>query len=61
MLTHERNMATLSEIEEKWSIMDLLDANVALDLVDELQRKSSEHSGRKQERAQPSARRRHPR
>jgi hypothetical protein len=38
-LTHERNRASLAELEEKWSIDDLFDANVALEVVTELERK----------------------
>jgi len=36
LLTHERGRATLHEIETHWSLDDLMDAHVALDVVDAL-------------------------
>ena len=37
-------MATLREIEEAWSLSDLLDANDALDLKEEAEAKANERS-----------------
>lgn len=37
LLTHERNRASLSEVEEKWCLVDLLDAHVALSVHDDLE------------------------
>ncbi len=37
VLTHERNRATLAEVESAWSIDDLLTAHLAFDVHDELQ------------------------
>jgi len=34
--THERNRASLCEIQERWSMTDLIDAHLALDVHDEL-------------------------
>lgn len=44
VLTHERSNATLQEIEEHWSLGDLVDANLALDVHDDLQRLIYERS-----------------
>lgn len=37
--THERNRASLAEIQELWSLEDLIEAHLALDVHDELARK----------------------
>jgi len=39
-------MATLQEIEEHWSILDLLDANEALNLDQEAKRKAEERAAK---------------
>ena len=39
-------MTTLREIEEHWSILDLLDANEALDLDQEARRKAEERAAK---------------
>jgi hypothetical protein len=39
-------MATLHEIEEHWSILDLLDANEALTLDQEAKRKAEEKAAK---------------
>jgi hypothetical protein len=44
VLTHDRSNATLREVEEHWSLVDLVNANLALDVHDELQRLSYEQS-----------------
>jgi hypothetical protein len=44
ILTHERNRASLEEIEKHWSLVDIVDAHLALDLHDELQRLAYERS-----------------
>jgi hypothetical protein len=49
-------MATLSEIEERWSLSDLMDANVALDVVDDLARASAEQSRKRSEAQRPPGR-----
>jgi hypothetical protein len=40
--THERTRASLIEIQELWSLSDLIDAHLALDVHDELQRRMHE-------------------
>jgi hypothetical protein len=40
--THERNRASLVEIQELWSLTDLINAHLALDVHDELQRRMHE-------------------
>jgi len=37
VLTHERNRASLAEVENEWSLDDLLTAHLAFDVHDELQ------------------------
>lgn len=44
VLTHERNRSTLQEIQTFWSLSDLVDAHLALDVHDELQRLIYERS-----------------
>jgi hypothetical protein len=44
VLTHERNRASLHEIQTLWSLEDLVDAHLALDVHDELQRLAYERS-----------------
>jgi hypothetical protein len=45
VLTHERSpVSGLREIEEHWSLEDLVDAHLALDVHDELQRLAYERS-----------------
>lgn len=56
MLTHERSRATLSEIEERWCLMDLADANAALDVVDELARRGADESRKRSEAKRPRRR-----
>lgn len=48
-------MATLREIEEHWSILDLLDANEALNLDQEAKRKAEEKAKIAQEEAEAVA------
>lgn len=36
VLTHERGRATLAEVEDRWCLMDLLDAHLALSVHDDL-------------------------
>lgn len=38
VLTHERNRATLREIEQDWSIDDLLDAHLAIQVHEQAER-----------------------
>jgi hypothetical protein len=52
VLTHERNRASLREIEEWWSLTDLAEAHLALDVHDELAEKVAAEHRRKQEEAQ---------
>jgi hypothetical protein len=40
--THERSRASLIEIQTEWSLADLVDAHMALDVHDELQRRLSQ-------------------
>ena len=42
-----RQIATLKEIETHYDIVDLFDANEALDLQDEAERRASERVGKK--------------
>lgn len=44
-------MKSLREIEEWWSIDDLLDANMALDVWDEIESKSADKARRDQQMA----------
>jgi hypothetical protein len=44
VITHERNHATLHEIEEYWSIDDLWDAWRALDIVDAMTKEAYEQA-----------------
>lgn len=45
VLTHERSPASgLHEVEEHWSLSDLVNAHLALDVHDELQRLAYERS-----------------
>jgi hypothetical protein len=37
---HERGHVTLEDLEDRWSLEDLLEAHMALDVVDELNRKA---------------------
>lgn len=46
VLTHERNRASLAELEEKWSIDDLFDANLALEVATELENKMHQEAER---------------
>lgn len=46
VLTHTRAPASLIEVEERWSIEDLLEANIALDVWDELERRAAEEANR---------------
>jgi len=39
-------MATLQEVDEHWSVLDLLDANEALDLDQEAKRKAEERAAK---------------
>lgn len=39
-LTHKRNRATLHEVEEYWSLVDLWDTWRALDIVDALEKEA---------------------
>ena len=57
VLTHERNRASLAEIEEKWSLADLAAAHLALDVHDELAEKVAAEQQHKIEEAQRRARR----
>ena len=43
-------MRSLREVEEWWSIDDLLSAHIALDVVDELEREAAEKMRREMER-----------
>lgn len=58
VLTHERNRATLAEVERDWSLDDLLDAHLALDVHDELAERVAADQQRKHEEAERKARRR---
>ena len=49
VLTHERGRATLEELETHWSLEDLAEAHLALDVVDELARKVAEEQRRQME------------
>lgn len=57
VLTHERNRSTLAEIETHWSLSDLLDAHLALDVHDELDHRVHEDHKRRIEEAERKARR----
>jgi len=46
VLTHERNRASLAELEREWSLVDLIDAHLALDLHDELAHRVNEEQTR---------------
>jgi hypothetical protein len=49
VLTDPRNRASLAELEQHWGVDDLLDAHMALDLRDELEREANERA--RQQRA----------
>jgi hypothetical protein len=49
VLTHERGRATLFEIETHWSLDDLAEAHLALDVIDELERKIADEQRRQTE------------
>jgi hypothetical protein len=51
VLTHERNRATLQEVETHWSLEDLVDAHLALDVQDELVRRAGRENRRLAEEA----------
>jgi hypothetical protein len=57
VLTHERNRSTLQEIETHWSLEDLVDAHLALDVQDELVRRANRESRRIADEASPRGRR----
>lgn len=46
VLTHERNRASLAEVEREWSLVDLIDAHLALDVHDELAHLVNEEQSR---------------
>jgi len=45
--SHERNRASLYEIQELWSLEDLAEAHLAIDVHEELQRKVSTEQQRR--------------
>lgn len=50
MLVHERApVKSLRELEEHWSVDDLLSANIALDVIDSVERRAAEKAQRDQE------------
>jgi ABC-type uncharacterized transport system substrate-binding protein len=51
VLVHKASRATLHEIETHWSLDDLVSAHLALDVVDELDRKVAEEQKRQSEEA----------
>ena len=57
MLTHERNRSTLAEIETHWSLVDLIDAHLALDVYDELAERMAAEQQRRHEEAERKAKR----
>jgi hypothetical protein len=50
ILTDRRNRATLREIETHWSLEDLLDAHMAIDLREELEHEARERAKEMRER-----------
>lgn len=48
--THERNRATPHEIETQWTGSQLVDAHLALNVHDDLQRKIAEETERRSKR-----------